>query len=129
MDWGNDADNIHNIDKLLLTKACLTFIFGNHVLYTYKYFRFFKKNQIIDNINVHKFFMYINLFVNIIYCIVFNIAFFEFFFYYFSRHFSLNAILDLLLLIGLLFLNLMSMNHPLLNSLLEEKGMSYIDYE
>ena len=90
-DWGNNADNGHNIEKSFLIKACLTFIFGNHILYSYKYFKFFKKNQIIDNICVHKFFMYINLFVNIIYCIIFNIAFFEFFFLLFLPAFFIKC--------------------------------------
>ena len=79
MDWGNRGEN-HDIPKSLLTKASLVFIFGNHVLYTIKYFKFFQKNKIIDNDCAHKFFMYLNLLVNIIYCFVFYIPFFEFFF-------------------------------------------------
>ena len=79
-DWGDRADQGHKIPKSLLTKASLVFIFGNHILYTIKYFQFFKKNKVIDNDCAHGFFMYINLLVNIIYCIVFYVAFFEFFF-------------------------------------------------
>ena len=78
-DWGNRGED-HDIPKSLLTKASLVFIFGNHVLYTIKYYKFFKNNKIIDNDCTHKFFMYLNLLVNIIYCFVFYIPFFEFFF-------------------------------------------------
>ena len=76
IDWGKNAD----ATPWEYLKASLIFIFGNHVLYTMKYYNFFKKNPIIDTECVHSFFKYINLFVNIIYCIVFNISFFEFFF-------------------------------------------------
>ena len=80
IDWGKDAD----ATPLEYLKASLIFIFGNHFLYTIKYFDFFKKNKLIDNNDcVHSFFTYMNLFTNIIYCIVFNIAFFEFFFFLF----------------------------------------------
>ena len=40
-DWGETADQGNNIPKSLLTKACFVFIFGNHVLYTKKFFDFF----------------------------------------------------------------------------------------
>ena len=86
-DWGETADHGNNIPKSLLTKACFVFIFGNHVLYTKKYFDFFKKNRIIDNDGVHKFFMYLNLLANILYCYVYNIAYFEFFFLLYSPAF------------------------------------------
>ena len=79
IDWGKDAD----ATPLEYLKASLIFIFGNHFLYTMKYFDFFKKNKLIDNDCVHSFFTYMNLFTNLIYCIVFNIAFFEFFFFLF----------------------------------------------
>ena len=78
--WGESADVGRNIPKWALIKACIIFIFGNHVLYTMKYFDFFKKNKIIDNDCVHGFFKYMNLLTNIIYCFVFYIPFFEFFF-------------------------------------------------
>ena len=61
-------------------KASLVFIFGNHFMYTLKYYNFFRKSKIVDNECVASFFTYMNLFTNILYCIVFNIAFIEFFF-------------------------------------------------
>ena len=76
IDWGKDAD----ATPCEYLKAALIFVFGNHVLYTIKYYDFFKKNKVIENDCVHSFFMYMNLLTNIIYCIVFNILFFEFFF-------------------------------------------------
>ena len=76
IDWGKDA----NATPLEYLSAALVFIFANHFMYTFKYYKFFKKNNIIDNAFVSCFFTYINLFTNIIYCLVFNIAFFEFFF-------------------------------------------------
>ena len=90
-DWGIRGEKYHDIDKSLLTKASLIFIFGNHVLYSIKYFDFFKKNKIIDDEFTHKFFMYTNLIVNIIYCIVFNIIFFEFFFVLFLPAFFIKC--------------------------------------
>ena len=61
-------------------KTTLIFIFGNHILYSYKYYDFFKKNHIVDNNCVHLFFTYVNVLVNICYCIISTIPFFEFFF-------------------------------------------------
>ena len=75
IDWGKDA----NATPLEYLSAALVFIFANHFMYTFKYYKFFKKNNIIDNAFVSCFFTYINLFTNIIYCLVFNIAFFEYF--------------------------------------------------
>ena len=91
IDWGKDA----NATPLEYLKVSLIFIFGNHFLYTLKYFDFFKKNKLIDNDCVHSFFIYMNLLNNIIYCIVFNIAFFEFFFYFFFLEFLFLAISNL----------------------------------
>ena len=79
-DWGEDAGQYPDIDNCLLTKAALVFVFGNHVLYSIKYFQFFKKNKIIEDDCTHGLFMYANLIANIFYCIVYSIAFFEFFF-------------------------------------------------
>ena len=91
MVWGNSADIGRNILKSDLIKASFIFIFGNHVLYTMKYFNFFKKNKIIENDFVHGFFMYMNLLSNILYCIVFNIFFFEFFFLLFFPAFFIRC--------------------------------------
>ena len=63
-----------------IISVVLIFIFGNHVLYTIKYFKFFNENNVIDNNCVHTFFKYMNLFTNILYCIVFTILYIEFFF-------------------------------------------------
>lgn len=89
--WGNTADKGMDISKYEIIKACLVFIFGNHVLYTRKYFDFFKENKIIDNDCVHGFFKYTNLIVNILYCIIYNIAFFEFFFFLFFPAFFISC--------------------------------------
>ena len=64
-------------------QASLVFIFGNHFMYTLKYYHFFRKSKIVDNECVACFFTYMNLFTNFIYSIVFNIAFIEFFFFLF----------------------------------------------
>ena len=78
--WGQDDEmaNDTKISEYIL--ASLVFVFGNHVLYTIKYFKFFNENKVIDNDCVHSFFKYMNLFTNILYCIVFNMIYFEFFF-------------------------------------------------
>ena len=89
--WGNTADRGGDIPREELIKACLIFIFGNHVLYTIKYYNFFKKNKIIENDCVHGFFKYLNLLSNILYCIVFNMTFFEFFFLLFSPAFFIKC--------------------------------------
>ena len=77
-DWSDVKDD--EMTNCLLFKTTLVFIFGNHVLYTIKYFQFFQKNKVIDSECTHKFFMYLNLFANICYCLVYTIAFIEFFF-------------------------------------------------
>jgi len=77
--WGKDAD----ATPMEYLKASLIFIFGNHFMYSLKYYNFFKENKIVDNESVASFFTYMNLFTNFIYCIVFNIAFIEFFFFLF----------------------------------------------
>ena len=79
-DWGKDEDNATACEYLY---SALIFIFGNHVLYTIKYYRFFKKNKLIDNQCVHTFFTYMNLFTNIFYCITFTISFIELFLFLF----------------------------------------------
>ena len=127
-DWGEDAGQYPDIDNCLLTKAALVFVFGNHVLYSIKYFQFFKKNKIIEDDCTHGLFMYVNLIANIFFivlCIV--LLFSNFSFYCFFRLFSLNAILNSLCIIGSLCLNSRWMNHLLRNSLLEEEGMIYIN--
>jgi hypothetical protein len=90
-DWGYRGAYINKIQNKDLIKACLVFIFGNHILYTIKYYKFFQSNKIIENDCVHSFFKYINLFVNIIYCVVYNIMFFEFFFLIFLPAFFINC--------------------------------------
>ena len=81
--WGTDAQNAAQTTTKELILVSLVFVFGNHVLLTKKYFQFFCENYIVDNICVHTFFQYMNLFANILYCIVFNIIYFEFFFFLF----------------------------------------------
>ena len=49
-----------------LLKITLIFIFGNPIMFTGKYFKFFHTNKVIDNDCVNSFFKYCNLFVNII---------------------------------------------------------------
>ena len=78
-DWAEEGDATP-MEYFLIS---LLFIFGNHTLFTIKYFNFFRKFKVIDNGCVHTFFMYMNLFANIFYCIVFNIAWFELFFFLF----------------------------------------------
>ena len=76
VDWGKRSSATPK--EYIITS--LVFIFGNHVLYSIKYYQFFKKNKIIENDCVHSFFTYMNLIANIFYCIVFSILYFEFFF-------------------------------------------------
>ena len=64
-------------DRCLVFQTIMTFLFGNHILYTIKYFRFFGTNKIIDNDCTHMFFKYMNLFANICYCLITFILFFE----------------------------------------------------
>ena len=49
-----------------LLKVSLIFIFGNPFMFTYRYYKFFCYNKIIDNDCVHGLFKYANLFVNIL---------------------------------------------------------------
>jgi hypothetical protein len=49
-----------------LLKISLIFIFGNPFMFTYRYYKFFNGNKIIDNDCVHNLFIFANLFVNII---------------------------------------------------------------
>ena len=79
VDWGKDR---HSSCKEYFI-AIIVFLFGNHILYSFKYFDFFKKNKITDNICVHWFFTITDLIANICYCIAFNITYFEFFFFIF----------------------------------------------
>ena len=76
-DWGSGPAD--DMTCCLLFGTSLVFIFGNHVLYTIKYFKFFQKNKIIDSECTHNFFKYLNLFANICYCIINTVLFIEFF--------------------------------------------------
>ena len=66
------------------------FLFGNPVMFSLKYFHFFKKNKVCESLNVHWFFTYLNLFTNIIYCFLYTflsialslVIFFPAFIYY-----------------------------------------------
>ena len=65
-------------DKL---KVCLFFIFGNPLMLTARYYKFFGDNNIIDNDCVHSFFKYTNLFANFLTsCFIFYITWVEIFF-------------------------------------------------
>ena len=72
------AENSHATTREYVN-AALIFLFGNHILYTKKYFKFFQENPITDTNCVNYFFMYANLIANCFYCLTFFIAFFEFF--------------------------------------------------
>ncbi len=78
IDWGKGEEEDIKVWAYIYTS--LIFVFGNHLLYTIKYYKFFKKNQVIDNDCVHSFFTIMNLLANILYCVTFNMIFFEFFF-------------------------------------------------
>ena len=78
IDWGKSENEDITVWEYIYTS--LIFVFGNHVLYTIKYYNFFKDNKLIDNDCVHSFFTFMNLLANIFYCIAFNMIFFEFFF-------------------------------------------------
>ena len=82
-DWSQPDEFNNDMTCCELTKAALVFIFGNHVLYSYKYYKFFEENKIIESDCVHGFFRFMNFLSNIYYCITFSIAFFEFFFFLF----------------------------------------------
>ena len=72
----------------LLLKIALIFLFGNPIMFTARYFKFFKNNKIIDDNCVNSFFRYSNLFVNIITaCGIFYITWFEIFFLIFIPSF------------------------------------------
>ena len=79
-DWGTDPSTGNDVKAWELIMVSLIFVFGNHVLYTIKYFKFFNENNLSDNGCVHSFFKYMNLFTNILYCIFCNMIYFEFFF-------------------------------------------------
>ena len=72
--WGDPRDYLF---------ATFIFLFGTNIMFTMKYFYFFKENKIIDSCT-HGFFTYMNLFTNILYCLVFYIWYFELFFIIFS---------------------------------------------
>ena len=58
-----------------LIRIPLIFIFGNPFMFTYRYYKFFNGNKIIDNDCVHNLFKFANLFVNIITaCCIFYFA-------------------------------------------------------
>ena len=58
----------------------LLFIFGTPIMFTVKYYKYFKSNNIIDNNCVHGFFTFLNLIANIIYSILFYFFYLEIFF-------------------------------------------------
>ena len=66
------------------------FLFGNPVMFSLKYFHYFKENKVCKSLCVHWFFTYLNLFTNIIYCCLYTflsiaislVIFFPAFFYY-----------------------------------------------
>ena len=63
-----------------LVKIPLIFIFGNPFMFTYRYFKFFKSNKIIEGDCAHNLFKYMNLLVNILTaCFVFYLTYIEFF--------------------------------------------------
>ena len=59
--------------------TAIIFLFGTPTLFSYKYFKFFQKNNIIENDCVHNFFRISNLFANIIYIILFNFTYLSIF--------------------------------------------------
>ena len=64
----------------LLLKIALIYLFGNPIMFTAGYYKFFKENKIIDNDCVHSFFKFCNLFVNIFTaCSIFYLTWVEFF--------------------------------------------------
>ena len=48
-DWGDDHAGNESNHICELLGASVIFIFGNHVLYSIKYYKYFNKNKIIDN--------------------------------------------------------------------------------
>ena len=78
IEGGKDDGERPSCTKLLT--IALIFIFGNPFMFTYRYFRFFQKNRIIDSDCAHGIFKYCNLFVNILTaCSFLYISWFEFF--------------------------------------------------
>ena len=77
IDWGkrNEWE-----EPSVYVKTSLIFIFGTHILYTIKYYQFFKGYKISENECVHWFFTILNLFVNIIYCVLYTNFYFAVFF-------------------------------------------------
>jgi len=67
--WG------HECHEYLL--YIIIFLFGLPLMFTIKYFRFFKNNRVIDSCCPHWFFTALNLMTNIIYCILFSLFYFE----------------------------------------------------
>ena len=67
-------------EPYLYVLTSLLFIFGTPIMLTVKYFKFFGKNNIIDNNCVHNFFRTLNLFCNIIYSILFYFIYCSIFF-------------------------------------------------
>ena len=58
----------------------MIFVFGNPFIYTYKYFKFYDDNKIIDNGCVHIFYKYMKIFVNILtICFSLYITYLEYF--------------------------------------------------
>ena len=63
-----------------ILRNSLIFVFGNPFMYTYKYYKFYNTNKIIDNDCVHGFYQIMNLFVNILtICSTLYITYLEFF--------------------------------------------------
>lgn len=77
IDWGG-RDSWMEPEEYV--KTTLIFIFGNHVLYSYKYFKYFYEHHVTPGSCAHWTFTILNLFSNIIYCFLYNFFFFEVFF-------------------------------------------------
>ena len=75
-------------DCAKLLRISLIFLFGNPMMFTYRYFKFFQKNKIRDNKCVHFLFTYLNLFANILTaCSIMYITWLEFFMFLFFPSF------------------------------------------
>ena len=82
IDFGCYID--HDKECSQIFKISLIFVFGNPFMYTFKYFKFYDTNKIIDNNWVHCFYKYMNLFVNLLtVCSILYITYLEFFLFLF----------------------------------------------
>ena len=78
IDFGCEIDC--NMSCFDIFKISMIFIFGNPIMYTYKYYKFFNDNKIIENDCVHGFYKFMNLLVNILtVCSTLYITYLEFF--------------------------------------------------